>query len=34
MKHKDTRLDSDALLVLDALSRQDDHRLTTSEAKP
>ncbi|MEZ3162272.1 hypothetical protein [Halorubrum miltondacostae] len=33
MKHKDTRLDSDALLVLDALSRQDDHRLTTSEAK-
>ncbi|EMA70316.1 hypothetical protein [Halorubrum distributum] len=33
MKHKDTRLDSDALLVLDALSRQDDHRLTTSAAK-
>ncbi|ELZ40652.1 hypothetical protein C471_07711 [Halorubrum saccharovorum DSM 1137] len=33
MKHKDTRLDSDALLVLDALSRQDDRRLTTSEAK-
>lgn len=33
MKHKDTRLDSDALLILDALSRQDDHRLNTSEAK-
>lgn len=33
MKHKNTRLDSDALLVLDTLARQDDHRLTTSEAK-
>lgn len=33
MRHNGTRLDTDALRVLNALSKQDDYRLNTSEAK-
>jgi len=33
MEHKNTDLDGDALRVLDALNRQDDHRLNTSEVR-
>jgi len=33
MEHKNTDLDGDALRVLDALTRQDDHRLNTSEVR-
>ncbi|CDK39478.1 hypothetical protein [Halorubrum sp. AJ67] len=33
MKHNGTNLDGDSLRVLDALYRQDDHRLNTSEVR-
>jgi len=33
ISHKGENLDSISLLILESLSRQDDHRLNTSEAK-
>ncbi|MGQ3329950.1 hypothetical protein [Halorubrum sp. FL23] len=33
MEHNNTKLDGDALRALDALHRQDDHRLNTSEVR-